>query len=347
MSDLSWTTTLASATILTYIAAIWQIAVIRSKQPPYNSGADDSKTIQRHARRARALSIISTALAIIFPYNMGESDPLNQALIRNMCVFYSLKILDLAFTKTQKAPTRLLDRGRGKPATMKTFQDKSRYVWAMLTEMRYHSFDISVNQKGRKLPQAYNYSRASLIPFVCIPTITYLFPLAPFKAACLLLFLWIALEALHLIMHPFCPWPEFYQPFSAKTAGEFWSTHWHAGAYSWQQSLLYRPVRKVTGSPAMGILAVSTMTGIWHGWAAAPTSEKPWSLGLQGFGLFILFGVSCLAERIIWKKQGGIIQRISVWAFALLAAGSCFNTLECYSRVPLLKNSQSCHRYFL
>ncbi|KAK3114352.1 hypothetical protein LTR53_007439 [Teratosphaeriaceae sp. CCFEE 6253] len=331
---------LASLGIASHIAVLFLLAFQRGLQPPYSP----SPRIQGNASFRRRLSqiipplgILSAGVSVLTPYGITSADPLSQCALRVVAFFYACQVLDLALTKAASPPTKLIRPGKGdggaepQPAPMATTRDHASYVWALLTEMRYRSFDIHVPQAGRTTtpdtpdPHLWIYG-----PLILLPALTYLLPIAPLKSALLLLVIQHSLETLHTLLHPRCPDTLFSRPFSAASLAEFWGERWHASASPFLQSLAYKPVRKRTGSRAMGVLATFALTGLWHAYAAAPISTRPWVVGVRVWAWFVSQGVGCLVEMAVWgKRQGDWVQRACVWGFALGGAGVCWRAAEC------------------
>ncbi|KAK3112526.1 hypothetical protein LTR53_011109 [Teratosphaeriaceae sp. CCFEE 6253] len=333
---------LAFFSIALHIAVLFLLASKRALQPPYSSPRRNPVRAkpQRHLSQiVRPLGVLSAATSLLAPYAFANADPLSQCALRVVAFFYACQILPLALTKADTPPTRLLrrpphsrDEGADpQPAPLATARDHAAYVWALLTEMRYRSFDIYVPQPGRTDTSPNPYPRLwTLGPPLLLPALNYLLPLAPLKSALLLLVIQHGLETLHTLLHSSCLEPLFSRPFAAASLGEFWGVRWHASASPFLQALAYKPVRKRTGSRAAGVVATFALTGLWHAYAAAPISTRPWEVGLLVWTWFVSQGVGCLAERAVWgKRQGGMVQRVCVWAFALGGAGVCWRAAEC------------------
>lgn len=293
--------------------------------------------------------LCAAGYTFLIPSSTTADGPLSQCFFRIVVFFYGCKILDLALTRAGHPPSlRRVDGTLEK--RLDSSRDLSRYAFLLLSEMRYHSFDIAVEQKRR--PPSGNQKRDTAFSFLALCALVAVdffvpMPVSPeLKCVCLLLLLQVAFEGLHWLVHSNCGYPLFFQPFSAASASEFWTTHWHAGAAAFLQSLAYRPTRIYgerlfgrQGGRALGVLSTFTLTGIWHGWASAALIDDEYStvLGLQVWGFFILQGVLCIIERVLWKnKQGGMIQRVLVWALSICAAGQCFRSLQMHTKVPAL-----------
>lgn len=285
------------------------------------------------------INLLGSAVALAtlaLPY-LGPDDPFQQCGVRVVCFFYAFKLLDLALTKASSPPMfRNGDlNSNGPPA----FSSHVQYVWFLLTDMRYRHFDIEVIQKGRPSHgEAGRYSISAFTLAACAGA-AWKVPIAETKCLLLLCLIQNALEGLHTLLHPWCPYNLFYRPFAAASLGNFWTIHWHASAL-FLQTLAYRPGGSLLGR-WFGVLTAFALSGIWHGWAAAPLVDDEYTvkLGFQVWTFFVMLGVGTLLERLIWQKQqGGILQRVLVWSWALGWAGWCFRTLECHSRVAFLKS---------
>ncbi len=335
-----------------YVCVLYLLAYKRSLQPPYAHVSKETEGRKALQRVVQALAVVSAVAMLSFPHHpwITTTDPFLQSGLRVLCFFYACELLDLGLTKADKPPTRLIskdkldDESERQPAPMQTFRDWTVYSWLLLTEMRYRSFDIAVKQKGRpsNVTEAALDRKQHLLwtagPPLLLPALVFLLPSHATKCALLLLVIQYGLEGIHTVLHSRCPEPVFFRPFSAASLSDFWSTNWHAGATSFLQSLAYKPTLKLTGSRPAAVLAAFSLTGVWHGWAVAPVSTRPWLLGMQVTALFVGFGVGCLVERWIWgERQGGSVQRVCVWAYSLIGAGICERTLECSCRYDWLR----------
>ena len=281
--------------------------------------------------------ILVTGATLLVVVLAGTDDPLVQCILRILAFFYGSKILDLSVTKASNPPVLVATDNYN--LCLDSWAGVTKYALRLITEMRYHSFDIAVEQKQRPATAAQDYSIAKPAIAMCIlAAIDYFLRSPELKCVCLLLLLQVSFESLHSLLHPNCKHPLFYQPFSAASAGAFWTTHWHAGAASFLQSLGFRPGKRL-GGRILGVLATFNLTGIWHGWASAALAEDDYALGigLQVWGFFMLQGMFCIVERVIWKdKQGGMVQRLFVWAISIASAGQCLRSLQKHTKVPIL-----------
>lgn len=266
---------------------------------------------------------------------LGPDDPFQQCGVRVASLFYALKLLDLALTKADEPPK--LRNSNGGDAV----PEHVKYVWLLLTEMRYRAFDVEAAHKGRPSARVAHRELASkMLPPVILTGVVYAFPIAETKCLLLLCLIQNGLEGVHTLLHPFCPYVLFYRPFVAATLGDFWTIHWHSSAV-FLQSLAYKPVRRLLGRPG-GIVAAFALSGVWHAWAAMPLAEEPHAvkLGLQVWIFFMMLGVGTLLERLVWRdKQGGWLQRVLVWTWSLCWAGWCFRTLEHHSMISFLRTA--------
>ena len=291
---------------------------------------------------------VTATYTLALPYCVNVDDVFSQSGIRVVCFFYACKLLDLALVKAEESPvllTRLVSAGKSETiikveAPMETWHDIATYIWLLLTEMRYHSFNIAVEQKKRPAvkdqPRDIVQPLAVMIFFTSSAVCT---GITAFKVLTVLVTIQTVFEAIHALLHPRCSYPLFYRTLTASSMGSFWTTHWHACAASFLQSLGYQPGRKFVGR-WFGVLAAFNISGLWHAWASMPLVEDEFMVlfGLQIWGLFMVMGLCCLAERWIWgEKQEGVVQRVVVWSVAVLAARKCFGTLERAAKPEWLK----------
>jgi hypothetical protein len=351
-----------------HLAALYQLSLLRIEHPPYSSQDRSPKDGQKLVTQALGTTIALVTIAGAYTIDLGH--PLANTVVRVATFFYACKLLDLAVARASKPPTRLLEKikhgSRGKkdddddglptmrpPAPMVSFQDRLLYAWRLLAEMRYHSFDITTLQTHRPFPttapptlfdQFQNYA-----PVFIIPIATLLLPFPELKCLLILLIIQLGIEGMHFFLHPSCSLKVFYRPFSATSLSEFWSTHWQACATSWLRSLAYTPTRHYL-SPVIGkeaaravaVLAVFSLSGIWHAWAVAPVVDYPWDwiLPFQVWGWFMSMGFGCLIEHWIW---GADVRRkvvwwrwLLMWAYTLAGARAMFRTLQCHEKVGWL-----------
>lgn len=317
-----------------HIATIALLAVRHDRL--FSPRRDEAQTRRPiHANTIKAFALVACASTLLLPYQFKHLDELSQCGIRVVCFFYACKTLELALCRSA-IPPRLVNTDMDEDHT-----SRAKYIWLLLAEMRYHSFDTAVLQRHR--PPTIEQSRSIAGPFIAALSIGcmnyYILPLAELKCLCLLLLLQAAFEGLHALVHPSCEHPLFYRPASASSMGAFWATHWHACAGPFLYSLGYKPGKRILGR-WFGVLATFGLSGLWHGWAAAALVDDSHALVLGGqvWGLFMLFGVMCLVEGPIWgSKQGGMVQRVVVWVIPVLAAGQCFRTLERHTSIQWLR----------
>lgn len=288
----------------------------------------------------QCLGASAALFTLAIPYINELNNPLQQCGLRVVCFFYACKLCDLAICKARDPPVLLQEDGQTDTlAPMLTSWDRATYVWLLLTQMRYRSFDIAVVQKGRL--SATDGKRSdlvhTLVPLLAIPALAYSFQTPATRCILLLLLIQHALEAVHLVLHPFCPNWLFYRPFSATSISSFWTTHWHAAAAPFLQSLAYQPGKRI-GGRWLGVLFAFSLSGVWHGWAASVLVDPRYGfwLGFQVLLLFVGWGVGCLIESVITGK-GGVLWWVVVWVYSASVAGWCFRTLECHSRIPWLR----------
>ena len=336
-----------------YFGILYLLTLRRTLLPPYNkpltlnqksssTGNGDSIVFRTltSAHVILFLAVAAAALLLLLATVLPPDDPVLQCEIRNVAFFFACKILDLAVAHGRAPPTLLTGAAR-KPASMATTKDRLWYAYLLLTETRYHAFDIAVVERSRGPPLTLRSHLAwTYGPAITAGALFYLFPaVTEIRVFFLLMCIHAGLETAHHLFHPFCPHPLFYKPLAASSFNEFWSTNWHAGASSFLRSLAYEPGKRLGGRP-VGVFSAFALSGIWHGWNAAPLSTKPWQTMIQVTLLFIMMGVGALAERKIWKVQGTLVQRIVVWVFAIGCAGRVFRTIECSSKLDMLKGAE-------
>lgn len=306
----------------------------------------------------RALGTFTALWTLCVPSNTGLEDPFYHCALRVVCFFYACKLLDLSVTRANRPPQLypLAAQVQTSQAEVSTsLRHHAGYVWLLLTEMRYHSFDIVVTQKDRMK------DRAGKRPFHApwfwhwgLPTLivisTYCFPFGPTKCALVLLLIRLGLEAFHTLLHYRCPNQLFFEPFAAISVSEFWSNHWHACASPFLHSLAYRPASivgrtvggKMTGK-ALGVLAVFSLSGVWHAWAAMILAEDGYEyvIALRVWIFFVGMGFGCLVEQALGRsKDGGVVQWIVVWTYSLTLAAWAFGALQCHTKVAWLRKSE-------
>lgn len=337
--------------VTTHVSTIFLLAV-RRKQLSVSSPATSPPTWPSHQispRAIRAIGLISAILTLVIPYLFLHDDPIIQPALRCVAFFYACKILDLALARATQPPTLLMhqDESTNQKGTQLNPPDTSpwEYAYYLLTEMRYQSFSTHTTQPLR--PDTNKQSTHSplwtIFPPTILPTLVYLHPTPILKALLALLVIQYALKTLHTFLHrdrKTCTQPLFHTPFAAPSFGAFWSTHWHAAANPFLQSLAYQPVRTLSGQKAPAVLATFALTGIWHAWAAMPAVEREMQavFGWRVWMIFMVMGLGICGERVVWgKNQGGWVQRIVVWATAAWTAGWAFEVLECHSRIGVLR----------
>ncbi|KAK4618277.1 hypothetical protein CLAFUW4_12262 [Fulvia fulva] len=272
----------------------------------------------------RVIGTIASLHLLAIPLLYPNDGPLQQVSLRVACFFFACKLLDLTLARAHKPPTRLKN---GKAIHIQTAAERLSYCWLLLSQCRYHSFDIAVVEKNRTGPAKKSIQYG--IPLVIV-VMTFLFPIAEVLILFALVAIQFGLEGCHLILDPHFTHPLFWQPFAAPSISEFWSTHWHQGARPLLYSLGYMPANAICGrlfgkkaGRIAGVLATFSLSGIWHGWCAAALSKNPWRTALGLWAMFVAHGVLCILERVIWgKQQGSIVQRVTIWGIALLLAGA-------------------------
>ncbi|KAM3422283.1 hypothetical protein BST61_g2642 [Cercospora zeina] len=307
----------------------------------------------------RRIGSLAAGFTVVLPYLVpkeGDAALVVEVLLRIVGFFSACKVVDLVVLRAgRRAPPRLVvvavrrvdgmggtggggeekksDENKEKEMVdMRSWKRKVEYVIRILTEARYFSFDIAIDdQTKRKLWRERHSKRYERFwiwgPRVVVPIATYFFPVPELLILQVLVLVNLVLEVEHYILHPFCAKPMFLAPFAASGIGEFWAVHWHQDAQSWLISLGYRPSKwfameilrcsKIVGSAA-GVMGTFALSGLWHAWCAAVLSERPWLAGTGMFLVFISQGVGCLFERMVWKEDdAGWVKRVICWAFSI------------------------------
>ncbi|KAF2164934.1 hypothetical protein M409DRAFT_56286 [Zasmidium cellare ATCC 36951] len=287
--------------------------------------------------KTRVFGIVAAAYVLALPY-FAPGGPLAECVARAILFACAGKILDLTVARAHKPP-KMMERGKAVPVTDR---NRRQYVWLLLRECRYHSFDIATSEKERDRPASTIWTFG---PGIIVPLLVYFVPCSETRFLLVLLIIHAGMETGHTILHPSSPHPLFWQPFAAGSISSFWRTHWQQDAASFLYSLAYAPAKEVVGrrfgkqaGRVAGVMAAFNLSGIWHGWAAACVSTAPWRTGAGMWALFVAHGVLCLVESAVWKdRQGGLVQRILVWAFAIWSTGMWIRDTEERVDVPWLK----------
>jgi hypothetical protein len=329
-----------------HVLTIALLAIRRSQLPTAQwPSSQEKQRTPLSARWINCVGCLTAFLTLTIPYAVKTSDSLTNCGIRVTCFFYACKLLDLACGRAEFPPVQHASaQGQAsgsRPVDLRTLKDRITYVWLLLTQMRYRSFDIHVTQRDRpgSSEKGFAFDPWEWFPIVLVPMTTYFFPIPETQCATVLLLIQLSLECLHLMLHPFCPTRLFYKPFAATSISSFWTTHWHAAASPFLRTLAYNPGKRIAGR-WLGVLFTFGLSGIWHGWAAAVLVDSDHALELASkvFMFFVLVGVGCLGEQWIWAaNQGQIVQRVIVWIYVLSLAGWCFRTLRCYTSISSLR----------
>ncbi|KAI5361498.1 Putative Wax synthase domain-containing protein [Septoria linicola] len=288
------------------------------------------------------VGFIAGVYTLILPLLSPAYHPIAEAGLRCACFFYACKLIDLVVLKAEKPP--LLIQNKTKPSS--TSFSKAEYIFRLLTETRYASFDIAIQEPRRR-----NFQETTTLTHtilwtwlsrLLIPTATYFYPILELQLLLSLLLINFGLEGVHTLLHPFCPNELFFQPFAASGIIDFWSVHWHQGAQSWLISLGYRPAKRLAVEvfglskevgTAVGVLGTFALSGIWHAWCVASLSDRKWETGVGLFLVFVAQGVGCLLERVVWAKGGGgWVRRVVCWTFAVEAGAMFFRYAKPYVR---------------
>ncbi|KAF2480519.1 hypothetical protein BDY17DRAFT_348087 [Neohortaea acidophila] len=310
--------------VTTHISTVVLLAVRRNQLCDSAPVASPPKwpSHQIPPRAIRAIGLISAILTLAIPYLFFQNDPIIQPALRCVAFFYACKILDLALARATQPPTLLMhqDESTNQKGTQLNPPDTSpwEYTYYLLTEMRYQSFSTHTTQLLR--PDTNKQSTHSpvwtIFPPTILPTLVYLHPTPILKALLALLVIQYALETLHTFLHrdrKTCTQPLFHTPFAAPSFGAFWSTHWHAAANPFLQSLAYQPVRTLSGQKAPAVLATFALTGIWHAWAAMPAVEREMQ-AVFGWRVWMIFmGIKLHSQRenfIKCRACGSFFKRV-------------------------------------
>lgn len=294
-----------------------------------SSQSEPNTSLRRYVWTTRCFGVFAGAYILTIPIVHPVSEPLLDCLLRVATFFYGCKILDLAVARAHRPPILLAAKDVPKMGLSK-WTGKLVYVTYLTTQTRYSAFDIAVNtarfnSRRAAIPQSKLWLYG---PCIVIP-LTLIFPFAELKVLSGLVVIHFGLDMVHRVCHGnTCPNPLFCQPFSAPTLSDFWTLHWHQGAQPFLYNLAYMPASRLVRnlgfgkdlSRAAGVLAAFSLSGIWHGWCAVPLSGQghAWTVATGLWAVFVMQGVGCLAEKLIWgKQQGGWVQRVLVWTYAI------------------------------
>lgn len=288
----------------------------------------------RHSVQVTRILGLCAATQVLSLPKLVSPEPLRQVLLRVTCFFYACKLLDLTL-RARNPPVLLRQDNAYRSRTIE-------YVYRLLTEMRYRSFDIHVVVKGRNGPPS---KRAHYGPPLLVLPIAYLVPRAETYTLVGLVVIQSGLETLHTILHPRCPDRLFWQPLAAPSASAFWATHWQQSAKPWLTSLGYLPVYRLATrlagekvGKALGVLATFSLSGVWHGWCAAALSTNPWRTAVGLWTCFVLSGALCVIESVMHRHRNGRLstfQLVIVWGLTLLSVGTWVRDSIPRSRLPM------------
>lgn len=271
----------------------------RASLRPYQYWALELATLS-----TRVTGLLGGAYTIALPLLSSFEDPMADVALRIPTFFYGFKLLDLTVARARSPPVPVEGYG------LTGWRAHVKYAWRLLTETRYASFNIAVDESARKTASAQKAGAIwTLAPWLALP-LAYLFPAAAAEAQVIggLLGIQLGLEGLHCIFHPRCPNWLFCQPFTSTGLLEFWTCRWHQGAQPFLYNLGYVPARAVAAlffgpashaARAAGVLGAFSLSGVWHGWSGAPLvkPEYAWRVGTGLWFLFILQGLGCIAEK--------------------------------------------------
>lgn len=257
----------------------------------------------------RVTGVLAGAYVLALPFCLPTQDPIGCVCLRIPCFFFACKVWDLTVARAHRPP--IPRRGRDDVVYgLTSWRPHVSYVWKLVTETRYASFDIAVDE-SRRAEKVVSASRVwTYGPLVVFP-LTYLFPVAELKVLSGLLGIQLGFEGLHTVLHPRCPNALFFQPWAARSFTEFWSVHWHQGAHPFLHSLGYVPVRHLfgrcfgeTAGRAAGVLAAFSLSGVWHAWCGAVMTrdEYAWRQSLGLWAVFMVQGLGILLERSLIRR---------------------------------------------
>lgn len=301
---------------------------------------------RRPARLAtRVTGLLAGVYVFALPLLAAPTDPILHCLLRVATFFAACKAWDLTLARADRPPVPRRGRDDVRYGLV-GWRAHARYVWLVLSEMRYASFDTnaatstaaaSKPARGPSTPKPTPAptaapppplsSRLSTCGLVAAIPLAFVWPVAEVKAVVGLCTIAAGLEICHALVHVGCRRPLFYRPFAATSPSEFWSRHWHQAAQSFLLSLGYFPVKNAVqrlfgrgAGKAAGVLGAFSLSGMWHAWASfvVTTPESAWRQSVGLWGIFMLQGVLVLFERGVLRDEkwrGGWRQKLVVAAF--------------------------------
>lgn len=264
----------------------------------------------------RVTGLLAGVYTFALPLLLPVEDPIVSVALRIPTFFYSCKLLDLAVARARKPP---VPRGAQDVEAygLVSWRAHGTNALRLLTETRYASFNIAVDESARKAVEQSNGGAAwNLLPWLALP-LGYLFPAAAeAQVVSGLLGIQLGLEGLHSLLHPRCPNWLFCRPFTSAGFLEFWTCRWHQGAQPFLYNLGYKPARSVVSKlfgpdvgRAAGVLGAFSLSGAWHAWSGAglTRAEYVWHVSVGLWFLFILQGLGCLVEKqlsrdVRWRR---------------------------------------------
>lgn len=338
----SFLTLLASSVCLA-VLSVYSLSFVKTETS--NTSPAESSSKNRTFRDYKSTSLLWTTRItgivagiyfLVLPYFV-PGGPLGECLARAICFACACKTLDLAVARAHKPPSVM----ENNKATLVSDQTRWRYIWLLLRECRYNSFDIAAIEK-RDGPASNVWTFG---PAVVIPLLVYFLPCSETRFLLVLLVIHAGMETGHTILHPSSQHRLFWEPFAAGSISTFWRTHWQQDAASFLYSLAYAPAKDIFArrfgkhaGRAAGVMAAFNLSGVWHGWAAACVSTNPRRTAVGMWALFVAHGALCLVEHAIWgDRQGGIVQRVLVWSFAIWSTGMWIRDTEQRLEVQWLK----------
>lgn len=296
------------ASVILYSASLTSLSFSAAE----NRRLKDKPTPHRTAVIVTGVTgFLATIYVLILPFLCPSKDTYVLVALRIPTGFYACKLLDLTVARAHKPPVLRHGQGQVKHG-LAGRKAHATYVWKALTEMRYKSFDIAVDEsrQRQRVPTSPVWTYGP--PLVLLP-LMLLFPdVAELQILTGLLGLQLGLEGLHTLLHPTCPNWLFWQPFAAGSLTEFWGLRWHRGAGPFLHGLGYTPARKFFGrysgkdaGRTMGVLSAFSLSGIWHAWGGASLTrdEHVWAVSVGLWAIFVLQGVGILAEGWLLKDD--------------------------------------------
>lgn len=291
---------------------------------------------------ARATGLVAGAYVLVLPLLAPPADPVLHGLLRVATFFAACKAWDLTLARADRPPVPLGARDAVRYGLV-GWRAHARYVWLVLSEMRYASFEpmtlrqpkpkptpgptpapssssssetaaVASNKPTPPPPPPSSSSRASTFALVLAIPLALAWPAAEVQAVAGLCTIAAGLEACHALLHVGCRRPLFHRPLAATSPAAFWARHWHQAAQSFLLSLGYAPARRACGRAfgsdavgrAAGVLGAFALSGLWHAWASFVfTAPGPasWRQAVGMWAIFVLQGALVLFERGVLRDD--------------------------------------------